>query len=276
MRDITAKTSSLRQAEAIGGVFCSPEILDIVKQGKLPKGEPFGMAESAALLASKQMHHLIPHCHPVVIDGLQVKFYFSDDDFIKKYVHQPKTGIYIWAKGKSVGHTGIEMEILTAILKLDKFDFWKKKVVKVIKALRKAVILGHFSAQTVGLISKIFKQKDIEILAKIELENQLELQQNILQQIDNQIPLVLICHKKNDALTPFLKKIFDRKLEGMTQAMYHHGFKRSPISIHTDLVAGIKNKSIIISLPNEAILVRESLEAVISSIFEPLLIQDII
>ncbi len=290
MRDITSKISSLRQAEAIGGVFCSPEILEIIKRGKLPKGEPFGIAEAAALLASKQTHHLIPHCHPVRIDGLQIKFYFSDNEHLKTLITKPKTGIYIWAKGQSVGNTGIEMEILTAIstaaltlydlikplgqknIEIGQIRLLEKKGGKSDKPIypekfRKSVILGKPNVQTKGVIFEILTQKNIKLIQKNETLDFPKLEKNILRQIKKQTPLILIIHENNDELTPFLEHLFDRKLNGMIHAMYQHNANRYPLSIHSSLMAGQKDQSIIISLPDSYEIVKTALESIISSIF---------
>ncbi len=103
MIDITGKQSSLRTAAAEGRVYCADFILERVRADNLPKGDLFNIARAAAYIGAKQTANLIPHCHPVSIDNLDVSFETQDDC------------IAIFCSGKSIGRTGIEMEVLTAV-----------------------------------------------------------------------------------------------------------------------------------------------------------------
>ncbi|MDH5656802.1 MAG: cyclic pyranopterin monophosphate synthase MoaC, partial [Spirochaetia bacterium] len=102
MIDITHKQISLRTASASGLVLCSRETLERIKENTLPKGDLFNIAKAAGLLASKNTHNLIPHCHPVSVDGMAITYEYRDN------------GVEILVEGKSIGRTGIEMEVLTA------------------------------------------------------------------------------------------------------------------------------------------------------------------
>src|SRR6185437_12534170 len=117
-RDITAKQITLRTAKGIGLVLCTKETLELIKSDQLPKGNLFDVARAAAFLAAKNTQHLIPHCHPVSIDGLTISFQYlspeSDYEDIDNY-YQNKHGVVIYVEGKSIGRTGIEMEVLTAV-----------------------------------------------------------------------------------------------------------------------------------------------------------------
>ena len=73
MRDITSKQISLRKATAVGVVLCSPETFTKIKENTLPKGNLFDIAKAAGFLAAKNTHNLIPHCHPVSIDGFTLR-----------------------------------------------------------------------------------------------------------------------------------------------------------------------------------------------------------
>lgn len=102
MIDVSHKISSLRQAHSRGFLSCSPETLQRIRDNNLPKGELFPVARSAALLGSKKTPELIPHCHPVTIDNIEIDFSIATG------------GIEIQVRGKSISRTGIEMEVLTA------------------------------------------------------------------------------------------------------------------------------------------------------------------
>jgi cyclic pyranopterin monophosphate synthase len=74
MRDITHKQITLRTARAIGILFCSPATTDLIKNDKLPKGNLFDVARAAGFLGAKHTPQLLPHCHPVSIDGMDMQF----------------------------------------------------------------------------------------------------------------------------------------------------------------------------------------------------------
>jgi cyclic pyranopterin phosphate synthase len=78
MRDITHKSITLRTASAVGILFCSAETIALIRQDKLPKGNLFDVARAAGFLGAKQTPQLLPHCHPVTIDGMDIQFEFLD------------------------------------------------------------------------------------------------------------------------------------------------------------------------------------------------------
>ncbi len=134
MNDISAKITSLRTARAEGFVYCNADTIARIESGKLPKGNFFDTARAAGLLAAKQTQHLLPHCHPVPIDGFHLEFEIQkaaggaanvsnieqaepSNTSGAETLEQPagRCAIRITAEGRSVSRTGIEMEVLTAI-----------------------------------------------------------------------------------------------------------------------------------------------------------------
>src|SRR5579864_1367293 len=78
MRDITHKQVSLRRARAVAVLFCSAGTIDLIKNGRLPKGNLFDFARAAGFLGAKQTPQLLPHCHPVTIDSMEMEFGFLE------------------------------------------------------------------------------------------------------------------------------------------------------------------------------------------------------
>ena len=103
MNDITFKTSTLREATAEGVVLCSAETLTHIKNNTVPKGNIFEFARAAGFFGAKKTDQLLPHCHPVTIDGMELNYEILEN------------GIKITGTAKSIGRTGIEMEILTGV-----------------------------------------------------------------------------------------------------------------------------------------------------------------
>src|SRR6201985_199114 len=109
MRDISHKQITLRTARAEGIVFCSPATIELIRNGQLPKGNLFDVARAPGFLGAKHTPQLLPHCHPVTIDGMDMSFEFLDPG-----IHN-RCGIHIIAEARSIGRTGIEMEVLTGV-----------------------------------------------------------------------------------------------------------------------------------------------------------------
>jgi len=102
MRDISEKKTTQRTAIAHAIVRASKSTIDMVRQNKVPKGDPLPVAKIAAVYAAKNTGQLIPYCHPLPIDFANCEFSIG------------KTTIGITAEVKATYKTGVEMEALTA------------------------------------------------------------------------------------------------------------------------------------------------------------------
>ena len=102
MVDVGAKDSSARVAVAEALVLLSPEVKDRLFSGDLPKGDALGVARVAAIMAAKQTPALIPLCHPIPIDGIEVDITETD------------SGVRVEVTARTTAKTGIEMEAMTA------------------------------------------------------------------------------------------------------------------------------------------------------------------
>jgi len=104
MVDVTIKDPSVRDALARGKVLMQPDTVALIEEGGMPKGDVFGVARIAGIMAAKKTSELIPMCHPLELTGIDIQFR-SD----------AKAGeITIEAAVKTVGRTGVEMEAMTA------------------------------------------------------------------------------------------------------------------------------------------------------------------
>jgi molybdenum cofactor biosynthesis protein MoaC len=140
MRDITHKTSTLRTARAVGILFCSSATLELIQDEKLPKGNLFDVARAAGFLGAKATPQLLPHCHPVAIDGMELEFEFLDKELHSELFGEEvasRTGIVIRGEARSIGRTGIEMEMLTgvSVAALEIYDM--------LKPVDKVLEIGH-------------------------------------------------------------------------------------------------------------------------------------
>ena len=104
MVDVGGKADTVRQAVARGIVRMQPATLGLIKGGGTAKGDVLSVAKLAGTMAAKRTPDLIPLCHPILIDNVEIDF-----------THDEKNStIEITATVKSSGKTGVEMEALTA------------------------------------------------------------------------------------------------------------------------------------------------------------------
>jgi cyclic pyranopterin phosphate synthase len=105
MVDVSGKAATERVAIAEGRIVMRKATLDLALSGNAKKGDVFGAARIAAIMAAKKAHDLIPLCHPLALT--QVSVDFEPDPALP--------GIRVRVSAKVVGRTGVEMEALTAV-----------------------------------------------------------------------------------------------------------------------------------------------------------------
>ncbi|KTR84857.1 molybdenum cofactor biosynthesis protein MoaC [Novosphingobium barchaimii] len=103
MVDVGAKAETQRLARASGRIRMEAEALAAIKQGDAPKGDVLGTARIAGIMAAKRTGDLIPMCHPLAIDAVNLDFAFEAD------------AIRATATATLTGKTGIEMEAIIAV-----------------------------------------------------------------------------------------------------------------------------------------------------------------
>lgn len=105
MVDVSGKGSTLRECQAMGRVKMQPSTLELVKRGELAKGDVLATAQVAGIMAAKRTPHLIPLCHPLLIENVKVEFHLDSEN----------SAVEITATVRGEGKTGFEMEALTAV-----------------------------------------------------------------------------------------------------------------------------------------------------------------
>jgi cyclic pyranopterin phosphate synthase len=117
MVDITPKPEVYREATAKGRIRLRSETLKLIRTHKVEKGEPFGVAKVAGILAAKNTSSLIPLCHPLPLTNINVNLKIVDDSMVE-----------VEATVKTRAQTGVEMEALvaTSIALLTVWDMTKQ------------------------------------------------------------------------------------------------------------------------------------------------------
>jgi cyclic pyranopterin phosphate synthase len=103
MVDVGEKATTDRRATARGKLLLSRATVDLVREGRTPKGDVLAAARIAGIMAAKRTSVLIPLCHPLPISHATVELTLEGD------------GIAIEATVGTSAQTGVEMEALTAV-----------------------------------------------------------------------------------------------------------------------------------------------------------------
>ncbi|WP_035588857.1 cyclic pyranopterin monophosphate synthase MoaC [Hippea jasoniae] len=105
MVDVSKKEPTLRIARAYGEVKLSEKAYIAVKEGRVKKGDVLAVAQVGGIMGAKQTPYLIPMCHPLNIEGVDINFEMDDEN----------NTIKIFSEVKITHKTGVEMEALTAV-----------------------------------------------------------------------------------------------------------------------------------------------------------------
>lgn len=131
MVDVGGKAETHRVAIARGFIRMSDATLEAIRAGNAPKGDVLGPARIAGIMAAKKTGDLIPLCHPLALDAVNVDFALVEG------------GIACTATASLTGRTGVEMEALTAV------SLALLTIYDMAKALDKGMVI-----ETVRLIEK--------------------------------------------------------------------------------------------------------------------------
>ena len=105
MVDISHKPASARTAVAAGRVIVGTEALRLIRENEIRKGDVLTVSNVAGVLGAKQTSRLLPLCHDVVLQNVEIEFELDDE----------AGTVEVRAITKTEGPTGVEMEALTAV-----------------------------------------------------------------------------------------------------------------------------------------------------------------
>jgi cyclic pyranopterin phosphate synthase len=305
MRDITHKQITLRTAKAIGVIFCTAETIEFIKSDTLPKGNLFDVARGAGFVGAKLTPQLLPHCHPVQIDGMNITFEFISKDKHADYFDDSvlnRSGIVITGNAKSIGRTGIEMEMLTgvSVAALEIYDMLKPvdKQLEIghIKLLQKrggksdrerffeiapvCAVLVCSDSTAAGMREDRSGKLTIEMLESVNADvrhyvvlpdDKAQIQQQIKTWVAQDIHFIFTTGGTGlgprDNTVDAVKEILDREAEGIAETMRGFGQQRTSTAMMSRGIAGTIQQSLIVTLPGSAGGVKESLEAILPAVF---------
>ena len=151
MVDVSSKPETIRTAEAFSSIVVNKEIYEKITNNKMKKGDVLAVAQVAAVMAAKKTWEIIPMCHPIPLNGIDVSFSWENE-------HDDEYTLHISARVKTKGNTGVEMEALTAasVCALTVYDMCK--------AVDKGMVIGktYLVEKTGGKSGDFFREDRIK------------------------------------------------------------------------------------------------------------------
>ena len=105
MIDVGRKRVTHRRAVAVGTIRVGAEAFALIAEGKLPKGNVLALAEMAGIMGAKNTPNMIPLCHTLPLDQVEIHTVLNDD----------KKSVTVYAQVAAHAKTGVEMEALAAV-----------------------------------------------------------------------------------------------------------------------------------------------------------------
>ncbi|MCR5732246.1 MAG: cyclic pyranopterin monophosphate synthase MoaC [Sphaerochaetaceae bacterium] len=105
MVNVGDKDVTHRTAQASASVLLNKETFEKVRSGGMKKGDVLSVAQVAGIMGAKRTSDIIPMCHPILINGIDLKLSLNEE----------KCSVDILSSVECNGNTGVEMEALTAV-----------------------------------------------------------------------------------------------------------------------------------------------------------------
>jgi molybdenum cofactor biosynthesis protein MoaC len=289
----------------VGVLFCSPETIPLIRDGQLPKGNLFDVARAAGFLGAKAVPQLLPHCHPVAIDGMEMEFEFIDPSKHDEWLGAAdagRSGIVITGEARSIGRTGIEMEILAgvSVAALEIYDMLKPvdKQLEIgrIRLLEKkggksdreryfatpptcavlvcsdSVAAGKREDRSGLIIREMLESVNARVVDYVIVPDEKSaIQQQVQDWVSKDIQFVFTTGGTGlgprDNTVGAIKEILERDADGIAEAMRAYGQQRTPMAMMSRGVAGSIGHTLVVTLPGSSDGARESLEAILPAVF---------
>jgi molybdenum cofactor biosynthesis protein MoaC len=284
MFDVGAKPDSYRIARARAVLNIDANTAVLIGQGKSPKGDIVEAAKIAATSGAKKTSDLIPYCHPIPLDHIEVR------------VSVKSQAIEVDVEVKSIWKTGVEMEALSGacIGALTVYDMLKpiddSLFISSVRLVQKSGGIGQFSfkegnkiragvivvSDSVAagkrpdksgkFIVKTLKDRGIDVAKYKVVPDDSSIIEELLIKYSDDLHLNLIFTTGGTGLglrdvTPeATRNVIEKEVTGIAEGSRAYGQRRTPLSMLSRGVAGVRGTSLIINIPGSLKAVSESLD----------------
>ena len=284
MFDVGTKPDSSRTARAQAVLTIDANTAVLIRQGKSPKGDIVEAAKIAATLGAKKTSDLIPYCHPIPLDNIKVQVLIKSQ------------AIEVDVKVKSIWKTGVEMEALSGacIGALTIYDMLKpideSLFISSVRLLEKSGGIGQFATKEGNkiragvivvsdsvatkkrtdksgrLIVDVLKNKSIEVVKYKVVPDDSSAIEELLTKYSDDLRLDLVLTTggtglgRRDVTPEATRNVIEREITGIVEGSRAYGQRRTPLSMLSRGIAGVRGKTLIINIPGSATAVSETLD----------------
>lgn len=278
------KFTTLRTAKAAARINASAKTISLCKKNRTPKGNVIEIARAAGIMAAKKTSELIPYCHNIPLDHVAIAISCRGNS------------IEVVSNATAVSKTGVEMEALTAasIAALTIYDMLKpidKNIsISKIRLIEKRGGKSDFAADAKNLKAAVVVTsdsrserknkdttgpaikkwlKDVGFRSNIVIvtpDRKEDIRSALQRCCDNGCNLVITTGGTGlgprDVTVEATRAVIDKEVPGISEAVRNFGQSRTPFSMFSRGIAGIKGKTLIVNLPGSPRGVKESLNAI--------------
>lgn len=290
MVDVTFKANTLRVATAQAVVVVSKqETIDAINNKTVPKGDVFSMSKAAGLLGVKKTPDLLPDCHPMPIEFTGIEYEMNGLEITVKVTVKTiyKTGVEVEAMhGASVValnmydmlkpiDKGVEIHNIKLLMKKGGKSDFKDKYRKDLKAAvivcSDSISAGQKEDKAGKAIIKKLEESSVEIIEYTIIPDEVDnIQKVFLNHVANNTDMVIFTGgtglSKRDVTPEALKPLIDREIPGIAEAARKYGQDRTPYSMLSRSVAGVKDETLVLALPGSTKGAAESMDALFPSL----------
>lgn len=290
MRNVTHKIETLRTATASGRIAMHPETVLRLKANDVPKKDVLGVAKTAGILAAKKTWDLLPYCHPLPIDGIDVDFTIGEGE------------VSVQASVTAIWKTGVEMEALTAV------SVALLTIYDMVKPIDKEMTIGeivlvekrggkssfHDSIPAGFKVAVIVTSDGTAALTREDKSGKAIVERLASYGVshpdyvilpDDRERIVLTLRRfasegyhmlvttggtglgPRDVTVEATREIIDREIPGISETMRRFGQARTPYAMLSRGLAGLCGKTLIVNLPGSSRGVEESMDALFPALF---------
>lgn len=287
MKDITHKPDTLRSARATATIQMPAFCVELLREKKAEKGDALEIAKSAGYLAAKKTWELLPLCHPLPLQNIDIEYVLGEES------------VRIEVEVSLVASTGVEMEALTSasVIALTLYDMLKPHAgtdlsISDITLLRKKGGKSHYTRQfsegmraavlvvsndiasgqkpdkAGAFVHQALEDSGLGIHAHEAVNDDIDTVQAKVKAWANEgIELIMTLGgtgiSPDDCTVEAISPLLTKEMPGIMEAARNYGQRRTPYALMSRGVAGLVDQSLVLTCPGSGKGAEETLDALL-------------